>query len=146
MRERFIRTELAEYEVADWDGEPPSIKPLGDTVLILCDRLPEKSGGGILYANMTKEQMDVASESGTLVALGPDAWRYDMERTRVLPDEERAACPKVGDHVIFTRYSGVLRRRGEQYFRLMSDRCIGGIEEPEERSESAGVVHIAAGG
>lgn len=130
MRERFISTEHAEYQAADWDGTPPPFKPLRDNVVVLLDQMFEKSSGGVWFAEATKDQNNRAAETGIIVALGPDAFLYNMDRTRKYSDEDR---PKIGDRVSFGKYSGQFRMRNGVSYAIMSDTCIGCTEEPDER-------------
>jgi chaperonin GroES len=127
-KERLLRkTSLgAQYVQTQYTGSNESgIDPVGDSVLIICDKPVEKSAGGIILTETTRSEHEIAAETGVLVAVGVGAWVWNADRTR--PFEGKR--PKPGDRVYFTRYSGQLTigRDGLEY-RLMTDNCIGGVE------------------
>lgn len=127
MKPKFIRTEHSEYERSEWDAEAQKtpFRPIGDCVVIIPDKVREKTSGGIFLTNTTQDTLNTGATSGVIAALGEEAFRWDMNRTREIPEESR---PKVGDRVIYTRYSGQVYFLDGQTWQVMADTCIGGIE------------------
>ena len=69
-----------------------NIKPLGDRVVIKMIETEEKTKSGIVLPSSAKEQPQMAE----IVAIGPD----------ITNDEKTKEQVKVGDRVIFSKYSG----------------------------------------
>jgi chaperonin GroES len=70
------------------------IRPLDDRIVVEPLEAEEKTSGGILLPDSAKQR----PQRGTIIAVGPG---------RLLENGERAACAvKVGDEVIYGRYSG----------------------------------------
>jgi chaperonin GroES len=69
-----------------------NIKPLGDRVVIKMIETEEKTKSGIVLPSSAKEQPQMAE----IVAIGPD----------ITNDEKKKEQVKVGDRVIFSKYSG----------------------------------------
>lgn len=69
-----------------------NIKPLGDRVVIKMIETEEKTKSGIVLPTSAKEQPQMAE----IVAVGPD----------ITNDEKKKDQVKVGDRVIFSKYSG----------------------------------------
>lgn len=128
MRPRVL-TQYGQYERAEWDGVNHSrIDPCCDKVVVLCDRPLDRSAGGIEFTDTTMEGQSYAATTGVMVAVGPQAFAYDS--MRLVKWEGRR--PQPGSRIFFQKYAG------EQYtgadgrlYRLMEDRCVGGIELPE---------------
>ncbi len=70
--------------------------PTGDKVLVLAAEVQEKTQGGLIIPQQTKDKERVASQYGTLVAVGPAA--------RTMNELEGV---ELGDTVIHARYAGV---------------------------------------
>jgi len=89
------------------------INPLGDRVVIKVLASEEKTKSGIVLPDTAKEK----PQEGEVVAVGPG---------RVLESGERAALEvKVGDRVIYSKYSGTeVKIDGEEYLILNGDRDI----------------------
>lgn len=127
-RERLLRkTSLgAQYVTTDYNGKNEAgWKPVGDSVLVMCDKPVTKSAGGILLTETTQESHRAAAESGVVVAVGDGAFQWTGDRTQ----RYTGYVPKPGDHVAFTRYAGqlVIGKDGIEY-RLMTDNCIGAVD------------------
>lgn len=69
-----------------------NIKPLGDRVVIKKVETEEKTKSGIVLPSSAKEQPQMAE----IVAIGPD----------ITNDEKKKEQVKIGDKVIFSKYSG----------------------------------------
>ncbi|HHT02484.1 MAG TPA: co-chaperone GroES [Firmicutes bacterium] len=80
------------------------LKPLGDRVIVKVITAEEKTKGGIVLPDTAKEK----PQEGEVVAVGPG---------RVLDNGERLAPEvKVGDRVVFAKYSGTeVKVDGEDY-------------------------------
>jgi co-chaperonin GroES (HSP10) len=135
MRDQLIRTETADYVAREWDGKNTSgYRPIGDHVLVLPDTASDKAGKhGLIHLPQDQiERMSLASESGILAALGDDSFTWNTDRTRPFAGQK----PVVGDRVVFDRYAGrVIRGRDGRTYRLMTDTCIGGIAEQDEKND-----------
>jgi chaperonin GroES len=88
------------------------LKPLADRVLVKVDEEETKTKGGILLPDTAQKK----SQKGTVVAIGSG---------KVLDNGTRLGFEvKVGDHVLFAKYSGVdIEEEGEKYL-LLSERDI----------------------
>ena len=72
-----------------------NIKPMNDRILVVRTEEEAQTAGGIIIPDTAKEK----PLEGTIVAVGPG--RMDKDGKRIPMDV------KVGDHVLFGRYSGV---------------------------------------
>ncbi len=129
MTPKLVMTPLGQYEPAKWNGVNESgIGPFADRVLILPDGAAEQTSGGVDLPEELVDRMTQAAETGVLIAMGPDAWLWNSDRTRRLEGEK----PKVGQRVIFERYAGSFQHGphdGRKY-RIMDDKCVcGGVAE-----------------
>ena len=88
------------------------LKPLADRVLVKVDEEETKTKGGILIPDTAQKK----SQKGTVMAIGSGKVLDNGTR---LPFEG-----KVGDHVLFAKYSGVdIDEDGEKYL-LLAERDI----------------------
>ena len=126
MQSRILtKTRIGQYVENAWTGENLSgVTPIGDQVLILPDKAPEKTAGGIFIDETTRDKQSMAAETGIIAAIGDGAWSWNMDRTRRFEGTK----PEVGQRICFTRYAGmeVIGDDGNM-FRLMADNCIGGL-------------------
>jgi len=100
-------------------------KPTGWRMLVLPFRMDEKTKGGILLGGETIDRQQVASQCGSVLAMG-DACYKDKERYPNGP-----WC-KVGDWVVFARYAGSrLPIEGGEVRLLNDDEVLGKIKDPE---------------
>ena len=92
--------------------------------MILPDKVADETKGGVLLPEQLKERQQFAAESGIIVALGPDAYRWSSDRQRAFEGKR----PEPGQRVVFKRYSGIstFGADGETYW-IMSDSCVGAI-------------------
>lgn len=95
--------------------------PVGYRVLVRPDDIEEKTAGGIVIAETIRDGHQSAQSTGTLVAVGLDAWA-----------DYRKSWAKVGDRVLFARYGGLLVDGidGNPY-RLLNDEQISGVVAAE---------------
>lgn len=132
MKERVLLTIVGTYRATQWWGRNTAgFSPIGDMVLVLPDEAVTVTPGGIHLSDTTTDQNAQAAESGTIVGVGTGAFIWTATgRPWVGPK------PQVGDRVRMQRYSGQVQagRDGHAY-RLMTDVCVGGLEDPEDDSE-----------
>lgn len=115
------------------------ITPFGDKVLVKPDIIEEVSAGGIVLPSSTVDQHMMAQTSGTLVAIGPEAWQHYTEVTKnqegstwqVVKRGLSKPQAAVGDKVMFAKYGGqsVWGKDGEEYRMLLDEDLVAGIEE-----------------
>lgn len=125
MRERLLNAQQVDYEATEWSGEDTSgIQPIGDNVLVLPDTASRKAGklGLIEVPEDVVERQSLASETGTIVALGPNAFLWSADRARPFEGDK----PRPGDRVLFERYAGriMIGKDGKTY-RCLTDKTIG---------------------
>lgn len=98
-----------------------TITPTGHLVLVQLQKVEAKTKGGIYIPDTARDVHQKASTIGTLVAIGPQAWK-------AFGDGE--AWAPIGSTVVFPRYSGVAvdaEVAGEEDLVLMNDEDIKGI-------------------
>lgn len=84
-----------------------ALKPLGDRVLVRVADAEEKTSGGILLPDSSKEKPQV----GEIAAVGPGSRGDD--------GEPKSLDVKVGDRVLYSKYAGTdLKLSGEDYVLL----------------------------
>lgn len=91
---------------------PSGITPLDLRILVKPDPVEEKTSGGIILADMTKDRSKYAATTATLVAVGANAFK----------DWGPVHAPRAGDRVCFAQYSGAEQKGadGERYV-IMND-------------------------
>lgn len=80
------------------------IAPLDNRLLILQDKVEEKTKGGIFLPDQETSKQKYAQTRATVIAVGPMCWaeaRYDADRFGV-----DAAFPEPGNRVLVGRYTG----------------------------------------
>jgi len=84
------------------------ILPTGGHLLVLPEKVEEKTKGGIYLPETSREKEQQAATIGQLVAVGPSAWK-DLDDGTPWAD--------VGDKVSYSRYVGVSMtgQDGESY-------------------------------
>lgn len=94
------------------------IEPAGHRVLVKPDPIEEKTESGIIIQTAaTKGREEQAQTFGTIVAVGPNAWKgFD----------DGVPWAAVGDHVSYAKYGGFIIRDPEtrEEFRLLNDEDI----------------------
>lgn len=100
------------------------IHPCGDRILVKPDVIETKTKGGIVITDQIRDHHMDAQTSGTIVAIGPDAWKHYTERTKDGITVRGFSQPfaEVGDKVMFAKFGGqkVWGKDGEQY-RVIND-------------------------
>lgn len=102
------------------DSNPSGILPTEFRVLVKPDPAEEKTKGGIIIPDETKERQQFATQKATLIAVSPAAFSYD--------EDIRNNAPKPGDRVLVAKYSGfeVEGADGVKY-RVIADKDIAAI-------------------
>jgi chaperonin GroES len=97
------------------------IEPMDLRVLVLPDPIEERTKGGIILAEMTREQQKHAVVKGTLVAVGENAWEEAAARSHAF---ER---PQPGARVMIAKYGGIeVKGLDGKDYRLLNDEDIIG--------------------
>lgn len=96
------------------------INPTEYKVLVLPTKTEQKTKGGIILPDESKDRKDHAQMEGQLIASSPLAFTYD--------DWKTSSSPTVGDRVLFAKYAGALvkGKDGEDY-RLVNDKDISAV-------------------
>jgi co-chaperonin GroES (HSP10) len=135
MRERLLKTLHGQFVMREWDGHNRSgIEPVCDKVLVLVDPAAAKTSGGIIMTETVNEQQTLASTTGLLVAVGPQAFAYDSRRLTHWEGER----PKRGMRVFFERYAGQDYNGSDgNLYRIMQDTSIGGYSVADQVEKEA---------
>lgn len=96
------------------------IQPTEYKILIAPKLTQEKSKGGIILPDTTKERDQHAQMEGVIVATSPLAFSYDNWKD--------ASPPKVGDRVLFAKYAGALVTGADgKDYRLTNDKDVAAV-------------------
>jgi chaperonin GroES len=99
---------------------PSGVYPTEYKVLIRPIEVDQKTKGGIIIPDETKERDQYAQMRGELVAVSPLAFTYD--------DWKDAKPPQVGDEVLFAKYAGaVVDGKDGKKYRLANDKDIAAV-------------------
>lgn len=102
-------------------AHPSRIIPTEFKVLILPEKVEERTKGGIFIPDEKLERDQYAAMKGTLVAVSPLAFTYEN-----WPEGERK--PQVGDRVIFAKYAGATVKGADDVeYRLVNDKDVAAI-------------------
>lgn len=98
------------------------VYPTEYKVLVAPKSVEEKTAGGIILPDSTKERDQFAQQEGTLIAVSPLAFTYDGW----------AGCegmkPEPGDRVLFARYAGAtIKGKDGKEYRLCNDKDIAAV-------------------
>ena len=102
-----------------------AFRPLGDRVLVKRVEEEEKTRGGIIIPDTAKEK----PQEGEVIAVGPGA-----------RDESGKLQPldvKVGDRILFGKWSGTEVKLNGQDLLIMKESDILGVLEPEKAAKAA---------
>ena len=101
-------------------------QPTGWRLLVLPFRMKEKTDAGLLIGTETIDRQQVASQCGNVIAMGDSCYK-DKERYPSGP-----WC-KVGDWVIFARYSGSrIEIEGGEGLLLNEDEILATVQDPKD--------------
>lgn len=99
----------------------PGLEPSEYNVLIAPEDAEQKTKGGIILIDSTKEANGMASMRGRLISVSPLAFTYEA-------DWKGARQPQVNDVVLFAKYAGVLVEGADKReYRVCKDKDIMGI-------------------
>jgi chaperonin GroES len=97
------------------------ILPIEYKVLVQPVEVDEKTKGGIIIPDQTKERDQYAQMQGVLVASSPHAFTY--ENWENVPGK-----PKPGDKVLFAKYAGaVVDGKDGKKYRLVNDKDVAAV-------------------
>ena len=87
---------------------------------------PEKSSGGIIFADRTKDIKQFEYTRGTIVGVGPAAFT-DKDQYPGGPEE----CPQLGQEIWFDKHAGhqIKSRDGLVLYRVIEDTDVVGLWE-----------------
>lgn len=129
LSQRVVPRMQGDFVTATWDGKNTSgIEPIGKNVLVRMDTFVSKFAGGKLeFLDTQVERMNLGAESGTLYAVGDQAFIHNYDHTL-----NTGLKPVPGDRVYVEKYAGreIMGDDGVKY-RLMDDRCVAGIYRGE---------------
>ena len=109
---------------------PTGIEPIDLRVLVKPDPVKERTSGGIILADVTKEADEWATTRGTLIAVGGCAWAEQAYHARQRGEEFNA--PKPGARVLFAKYGQRAEVKvGDDKYWFMNDEDVIGIEACE---------------
>jgi chaperonin GroES len=101
-------------------------QPTGWRILVLPFKMNETTKGGVIMNESTLERQQVASQCGNVLAMGSECYK-DKERYPTGP-----WC-KVGDWVVFARYSGSrINIEGGEVRLLNEDEILATVKDPED--------------
>ena len=101
-------------------------QPTGWRILVIPFKMNEKTKGGIIMNESTLERQQVASQCGNVLAMGSECYKH-KERYPTGP-----WC-KIGDWVIFARYSGSrINIEGGEVRLLNEDEILATVKDPED--------------
>lgn len=97
------------------------ILPTEFKVLVRAKAVDEKTAGGIIIPDQTKERDQHAQVEGVLVAVSPLAFTY-------ADWPEGADRPKPGDRVLFAKYAGTnVRGKDGVDYRIVNDKDLSAL-------------------
>jgi chaperonin GroES len=101
-------------------------QPTGWRILVLPFKMNEKTKGGVLITESVLERQQVASQTGLVLAMGPQCYN-DKERYPNGP-----WC-KVNDWVVFARYAGSrIQIEGGEVRLLNEDEILAIVKDPKD--------------
>lgn len=116
-----VTAKVETNDETDVESKPTQLpEPSGYKILIALPEVDEKTDGGIIKAQSTRQQEEVGSIVGFVMKLGPDAYQ-DKEKFPNGP-----YC-KEGDFILMRSYSGTRFSIHEREFRLINDDSIEAI-------------------
>jgi chaperonin GroES len=95
--------------MAKKDAANPNLRPLDDRVVVEVLEAEEKTTGGILLPDTAKQK----PQQGKVIAVGPGKMRESGDRS--------ALAVKVGDTVLFGKYSGSDVEVGGKEFKILRE-------------------------
>jgi len=92
---------MSDIEATGFDLKKKNVGiiPTGGHVLVLPDKVKEKTSGGIFLPETIRDKEQAAATSGIVISIGPSAWK-DID--------DGKPWANVGDRVSYARYAGVV--------------------------------------
>ena len=116
-----VTAKVETNDETDVESKPTQLpEPAGYKILIALPEVDEKTDGGIIKAQSTRQQEEVGSIVGFVMKLGPDAYQ-DKEKFPNGP-----YC-KEGDFILMRSYSGTRFSIHEREFRLINDDSVEAV-------------------
>lgn len=84
--------------------------PTGNKILVRVTPVEKKTASGIIIHETTTERQEMSQMDGTIVALGPLAYK-----------DQGTDWVKVGDQVKFSKFAGYLHEENGVKYRVMHD-------------------------
>ena len=101
-------------------------QPTGWRILVLPFKMDEKTKDGLIMNESTLEKQQVGSQVGNVLAMGPES--YTGKRF-----EKSGPWCKLGDWVVFARYSGSrIQIEGGEVRLLNDDEILATIKNPQD--------------
>lgn len=106
--------------------DPATFEPLSYLVLVREDKVEEKTKGGIILSDFSREANGYQQQFGYVVSMGPLAFTRNDDGIDVIQNS-----PKVGDLITFSKFAGEGKAfheddEGNRY-RLLRDRDLLGV-------------------
>ncbi len=94
---------------------PSGLAPLGHAVLLKPYEVKERSKGGIIIPDTSRERDMLAEQRAVVIEIGPECWA----------DERTPRC-EAGDKVLFSKWAGYIAEgpADGQKYRVVNDRDI----------------------
>lgn len=103
------------------------IEPTEFNVLVLPDAVEERTAGGIIKPQDTREREQAAAIKGCIVAVSPLAFTYET-----WPDHARR--PKAGDRVLIAKYAGLTVEGADgKHYRVLKDKDVAALLIEEKK-------------
>lgn len=101
------------------------VQPLDLRVVVRPDKAQDRTAGGIILPDQTRDADKFAAQKGTLVAVGENAWEEAAARSAAFQ------APQPGDRVMIGKYAGTRFNGvdGEDYVLMNDIDIIGRLEE-----------------
>lgn len=110
--------------------------PMEYNVIVELDTIEEKTAGGIFRPTDNIERTRLEEVEGTLIAASPLAFTYEE-----WPAD--AYKPQIGDRVFFARYAGILVERGGKWVRVIKDKDVVAVVQPQLSEASRQILAAA---
>ena len=104
------------------------IKPAGHRILVKPDPIRDRTSGGLFVPEQARDRQMVEQIFGTIVDVGPNAWKaFDDGRPWAV----------IGDRVAFAKYGGFVIQDPDtnEVYRLLNDEDVAAVLSKEESQQ-----------
>jgi chaperonin GroES len=102
---------------------PSGIRPTEFRVLVLPDKVEEKTKGGIIIPDEKKDRDQYAVMEATIIECSPLAFTYESN----WPEGSK---PKAGDRVVIAKYAGgIIKGKDSVEYKLVADKDVLAVLE-----------------